>query len=105
MNFIKRLFCKHDYRIVRLRFGFFVCSDVMRCKYCNKERRVNKEDLQKQLTNPKPIKEDRSKMCKRCDNMGYSYPFKDKSIGLHDGVHRPRRRGKEIMINKGNRKK
>ena len=21
---------------------------------------------------------------------GYSFPFKDKSIGLHDGVHRPR---------------
>lgn len=63
INIIKRIFCKHDFEIMRIRYGFFVFSHIKRCKICDKERMLNKEDLQEQFIHPKPIKEDDSHAC------------------------------------------
>ncbi len=63
MKFLKRIFCKHRFEIIRRRYGFFVCNYVVICISCGKERKVNKKDLIKHLLVPKNIKEDISKAC------------------------------------------
>lgn len=63
MKFLKRIFCKHKFEIIRIRYGFFLCNYIMKCIFCGKKRRINNKDMIKQLNFQKNIKEDISKAC------------------------------------------
>lgn len=67
LKIFKRLFCKHDFEIIRNIYGLYVYNYIKRCKICGKEKVCDYDDIESALKQGiilSKVKVDRSKMCK-----------------------------------------